>query len=247
MCQFSDTTRMETETDRFARNVLKTLEATYSPTHRYVAADLRDFKHLDRKYYERTKSWLESEHFQFLADEQDETLANAPGNTLRRLLIRTMVSHDGHIQASFYHPRLKFWYAVLLFFFRVKVTKTIDLETEFSDGSFLVTSNAGAAASPMESPPTLHTEYLPQNTPPAKVLETHRIRLRAHSTGAADLRPLTIQTQAEMRASQNRQNAIKAAFRHVIGGMSVEELVKCGAKPADAAAIQQRIRELYAQ
>jgi hypothetical protein len=207
-----------------AKKILADIEAAYKPTHEYVAVDEREFSHLDLKFYRETARWLEGNDFVQLEDKEDVTLARTPGNVLRRVMIRVLRLQDGTIMASLYHPKLRSWWLqVLLVVLGKRLGRIVDFESEFSDGSFVCTSNAMAAAS-IQLPPLIHVEYLPVRTPVAQVLARHRERVAAHLQQHPGVMTRRAMSADDVRRAQNRMNALKAAFRGEIGGVSLEEL-----------------------
>jgi len=229
---------------RATEDILRHVQACYKPTHSYTSVDLREFRHVDRKFYADTQKFLESEGFVHLVDEEDQTLLSAPGNVLRRVPVRAMVSREGDVMAGFYHPRAKFWASILLFLMRAKLGRTIDFETEYTDGSFVVTSNAESAGA-MQNPPLIHTEYLPLATTVDHLLERHRLRMRVYAEINPEVRTCAVTSIAELRASQNRMNAIKAAFREEIGDITLEEIQRASGNHARfATQIHDRIRQI---
>ncbi|MFN7138314.1 MAG: hypothetical protein ACK4UN_03130 [Limisphaerales bacterium] len=212
-------------TTEAARQILEMLRSTYVPTHEYQTSDLKNYPHVDRGFYDRTRALLESEGFIYLEDSEDMSLAAVKGNVFKPVPIRCMVSNDGVIMAGIYHAKISaIWLRVLLFILRKRVGKTIDLETEFLDGSFVCTSNA-AMAGAMKLPQLIDSELHPIDTPCAVLLERHRARV-LHHIKQHSAAPVKIRTTAELRESQNRMNALKAAFRGELGGISMEELEK---------------------
>jgi len=207
-----------------AREILARIEASYVPEHDYVAVRETDFGHLDLDFYRRVRAMLETEGFLFLEDCEDLTLAKAPGQPFKPVMIRVLASGDGTIMAGLYHPKPRTWWMrLLLWLLRQKLGPTVDMETEFSDGSFLCTSNAiGAAA--MDSPALIDVEYQPAGTPPERVLARHRERVAARLARGDGVVPRRAGSIAEVRAAQNRMNGIKAAHRGKIGGITREEL-----------------------
>ncbi len=234
-------------TEKAARDLLTYIEACYTPTHHYVPANLADFRHLDLKFYETTKAQFENAGFTHLCDEEDETLRQVRGNMLRRVMIRTMVSPGGDVMAGIYHPRAKFWPAVLFFFLRVKLTKAIDCETEYTDGSFLVTSHASLATA-IEEPPMVHSEFMPPSTATAELIARHSLRMKIYSELNADASPRIVRTREDLLGSQNRLNALKSAFRKQLGGVSLEELERLSGKHREwASALHSRIQQVHSE
>ena len=113
----------------------------------------------------------------------------------------------------------------VLWITRFKLGKVVDFETEYSDGSFLATSNAECAGS-MQSPPLVMTEFLSCNAPIEQVYQTHIMRMEAYSIVAKEIKPIRCSGLDQVHASQHRLEAIKAAYRKEIGGVTKEELEK---------------------
>ncbi|MBC7841912.1 MAG: hypothetical protein H7099_06355 [Gemmatimonadaceae bacterium] len=211
--------------EKAAREILALIAATYRPTHEYVAADARRFGHLDMRFYERTTRLLGSNGFRTLADIEDRTITNSPNGVLMPVLVRTMLSRDGTVLAGLYHPRIsRILLRVLLWLFRKLPGKVIDMETEFSDGSFVVTSNATSAAA-IDLPATLiSAEFLAASVTALAVFHRHAARVAAHLIARPGVTARAVSTLDELVASQNRMNAIKAAYRGEIGAVTKAEL-----------------------
>jgi hypothetical protein len=210
--------------EQSAREILATLEATYQPTHRYVPANPADFRHLDLRFYDRTAEQLAGRGFRRLCDMEDRTITEAPHSVMSAILIRSLLSRDGTVFAALYHPHLRsVFLRVLLWVLRKLPAKVTDMETECSDGSFVVTSNAASAAL-IDDPPLIAAEYLPAGTDPLAVYARHTQRLADHLAARPGTHACVIRTAEDMVASQNRMNAIKAAYRGELGAITREEL-----------------------
>lgn len=222
-----------------AARLLESIEATYVPTHDYVPATLDRFRHLDRRFYERVQRQLQDEGFRHLHDLEDRTLTNAPG-LLMPVMVRALASQDGSIMASAYHPKLKLLWRVIFTLLRKNPPPVIDFETEHEDGGFTVTSNA-AFASIMGLPPMIRAEYLKPGTPLPEVLARHRERLAGESRPA----PRGVHDTDALLAAQNRMNALKAAYRNQVGGITREEIDRAfPAGGAGNAAVHRAVVEL---
>jgi len=212
------------ESKRTASELLKFIEENYKSEHHYASVDLSDFSHVDKRFYQKESEQFTKHQFIHVEDCEDLTISNAQDRTLKRVPIRVMVSQDGTVMVGIYHPKIRsIFLRILLFIIRQRLGKIIDLETEFEDGSFVVTSNA-MAASPMSLPKLISCEYLPKNTKAEDLLKIHTQRVSDHSQ-IHKARPRFSKTIEEIRASQNRMNALKAAFRSEIGGITEEELI----------------------
>jgi hypothetical protein len=207
-----------------AHRIVDHLQAIYQPTHQYVPADSAAFGHLDLQWYDRTSSAFEALGFRRFGDIEDKTISNAPNTVLRPTFLRTMVSRDGTVTAALYDPRLRgVVLRVLLWMLRKLPGKVVDFETECSDGSFVATSNA-MGASHITLPPMFNVGWLPMHTAPTAVYAAHTARLAAHLASRPGITPLVIDSVDAMMRSQDRQNALKAAFRGEIPGLTASEL-----------------------
>ena len=208
-----------------AHRILDTLQSVYQPTHQYVAADPKAFRHLDLRWYDRTASAFEALGFRRFGDIEDKTITNSPNTVLRPTFMRALVSRDGTVVMALYDPRIKgLGLRLMLWALRKLPTKVVDCETECSDGSFVATSNAPAAARAIALPPQINVTWLPTNTEARAVYTTHTARLAEHLKSRPGVNPLVVRTPDEMMRSQDRQNALKAAFRGEIPGLTTEEL-----------------------
>jgi hypothetical protein len=210
--------------EKSAHEILAMLEATYQPTHRFVPAHAADFRHLDLTFYDRTAALLAGRGFRLLSDMEDRTITEAPHSVMSAILIRSLISRDGTVLAALYHPHLRSMFLrVVLWVLRKLPANVTDMETECSDGSFVVTSNAASAAM-IDDPPLIAAEYLPAGTAPLDVYARHTQRLAEHLAARPGVHARVIDSTEKMVASQNRMNAIKAAYRGELGAISREEL-----------------------
>jgi hypothetical protein len=206
-----------------AQQILTVIESTYQPSHDYVTVQAHAFAHLDLAFYENTSRRLGEYGFRTLADLEDRTISATPGTVLARVMVRTLLSRDGTVMASLYHPRIKrVWMRCMLWVLRILPGKVVDMETECSDGSFVATSNAMGAA--LGLPPLISMEYMPAKTTALDIYERHTSRVAAHLKARDGVTVRVMADQQDLIASQNRMNALKAAFRGEIGGITKAEL-----------------------
>jgi hypothetical protein len=233
------------DAEKAAKNIISHIEKVYVPKHDYSPVDPNNFKHLDLKFYEENMEKLKIMGFRYLIDEEDLTLKGVANDM--RTFFRIALSADGTISSALYHPKPKFWLRFFLWIMRFKLGKVVDFGTEYSDGSFLVTSNAECAGS-MQSPPLVMTEYLSWNSPLEKVYQTHMMRMEAYSIVAPDIEPIRCSGIDQLHASQHRLEAIKAAYRKEVGGVTKEELEKLSGGNIDLAhKVNTEIERLRAQ
>ncbi len=213
------------DTESMAEEILTFMENAYVPDHHYEVVRLDDYPHVDRKFYEETQRELEGMGFRFLADIEDKTLAAVPGNTLKPTPIRVMLSGDGITMAGIYHPRLKSWWvAMLLFIIRKPLSRTIDFETEFSDATFVCTTNASSGFE-ISLPPEIDTLYAPPKSTVTYLLEKHHSRL-SHKLDQPGIAPVRHSTLDDTTASQARMDTLKSIHRKQVGGITKEEIRK---------------------
>ncbi len=210
--------------EKAAHDILAQLEATYQPTHRYVVASPAEYRHLDIRWYDRTAERLATRGFRLLCDLEDKTLTEVPGTVLSAIMVRVLVSRDGAVVSALYHPHIRsVWLRILLWVLRKLPGKVTDMVTEFTDGSFVATSNAMGAAA-IENGPMIVSEFLPPSTEPLAVRQRHEERVAEHLAARAGISVRTVRDYDDALASQHRMNALKAAYRGEVGMISREEL-----------------------
>lgn len=227
-----------------ARKIKDNLEATYAPQHEYASVEPEQFPWVDRAFYERTASELEGLGFRRLADMENLTLSRA--NPQLRTFIRIMTSKDGDVSAGIYDIKIRGWMKGLQWIGLVpKKLSTVDLETEFEDGRFLITHNS-PQASVMKAPPQFEVDVHPCGTSADRLLEAHLVRLRKRLAAEPGARPCVIRTLDDALASQKRQEAIKHAHRKGIGWVTREEMDRLAMPGAKGVArdIHAEIRKL---
>lgn len=211
------------EYERAAKEILAGIAARYIKKHEYRSVQESEFPHLDLGYYRKFRLKFEAKGFRLIGDFEDLTLRETDGNMVYPVMIRSMVSGDGSISLGLYHPKLRsLWIRLILFLMRKRIGKVADFETEFSDGRFLATSNS-ATAGAMSSPPQILVHFCPTGTDPLEVYSLHQARIEeyASQTGAS---PIIIENELMMIDMQHRIEALKAAYRGEIGGITREEL-----------------------
>ncbi|MDB6172561.1 MAG: hypothetical protein JWL59_1872 [Chthoniobacteraceae bacterium] len=226
--------------EKAAEQILAHTRAVYQPQHDYAAADQNDFKHLDLKWYAKAAEKLQERGFRLLGDQEDRTITNAPGGYLKPVMLRVLVSADGMIIATLYHPKPVLWLRILFFVLGKSLAKTIDFESESEDGTFVSTSNAEAAAA-IQLPPGISMRYLPKQTTLEALYTCQRETL--NQTPQKTFK--RFQSLEEIIKAQDRMNAIKAAFRQEIGEVSREEIERSvGSRDDSTESVYQEIQDL---
>jgi hypothetical protein len=210
--------------DDAAKKMLDQIEAVYVPEHEFVDVKPMDFPHVDMDFYEDATLWLSGRSCRHLGDIMNKTLEDAPGNLFKPVMIRVLISRDGAVMASMFDVRIRPWWArLLIWLLRKSPGKIIDMETEFSDGAFVTTTN-GIGASGVSLPSLIHAEFHPAKTGVDTLFHRHRERVDAYARKHPNASAVVIETLEDVHASQNRMNALKAAYRGEIGGITKEEL-----------------------
>ena len=120
----------------------------------------------------------------------------------------------------------------------MKLGRTVDCETEFPDGRYLVTNNA-QASSPLTRPPGFDEQILPSHTSYEVVFQTHQQRLKDFLAANPGVQPTIMRTVEESQEMQHRMQAVKAAYRKQIGTLTVDELKNFGIDRETATKIKQ--------
>jgi hypothetical protein len=79
-------------------------------------------------------------------------------------------------------------------------------------------------AAALADAPLINSEYLPARTTPLDVYARHTQRLAEHLAARPGVTPNVLRTHDDVLASQNRMNALKAAYRGELGMVTREEL-----------------------
>jgi hypothetical protein len=207
-----------------AKNILEFQKAIYSSEpYEYRMVSPSEFPELDHDFYDRMRSSLESQGFRFLGDRENATLSRVAPD--KRTFLRTMVNADGTICGAAWHRRLNRP-------FRSFATdiKSIEFESELSDGTFVTTSNNLESARSLPFP-GIEAERFPSETSADELLRVHRERLARVLESRPHLSPTKLQTMEDVIWFQRRQQMIKAKHKQSIGYASVESVEKALGRP----------------
>jgi hypothetical protein len=185
--------------------------------YRSVKAD--SFKNVDQAYYNSTQLNLESRGFFFIDDQENVTLRRRSGI---HTFIRHLLGADKTTMASIYHFVPKFTQRAL----GAKSAKVLDLETWFTDGSFVCTSNAEMAGK-LDSAPELHALHMPAATSWLTLLDVHLSRVNKHLAAHLGIEAILLNGLADIRNAQAEMQRIKSEFR-TRTGLSKAEMERLG-------------------
>lgn len=240
-----------------ARRILDSMRRNYQGSMTFVPAQEAEFAHLDLAYYRRLRAALEKLGFRHLCDLEILEVTNAPGTLIARTFLRAMASVDGVIAAEYYQVRPRLgrllqllvkgllnlrWIATPRMVLGNLSTKhCCGFETELSDGTFITTSNAQAAAM-MSLPASVQAEFFPYGTGVAQLLQRHRDKVAAALQATPGLRAVPVRTQADLMACQARLKQKKDAHRAALNWVSREEVQRFAGNPELAEAVYAEVQ-----
>ena len=222
--------------EKTARDIKDFSKRIYTPRHEYGAVEAQAFRHLDLNFYDRVRESLVAKGCIWLGDVENVSLKNTANDF--RTFIRLLVSDDHTICIGLFHPKPKFWMRLLIWILRIKIGRTVDCESELSNGEFIVTSN-GETAAKLTPPPGFHMQFFPVSTDHETLFQTHRQRLNEYLAANPGVHAIAMRTSTEALDMQHRMQFAKAAYRQKIGYVSEAELQNMGADPENAAEIKQ--------
>lgn len=186
----------------------------------YRPADPRRFRAVDHRFYEEGRRLLEWHGYVPLGDQENVTL-NRQSNGAPTFL-RLHVSREGTTMSALYHFRPNWIWRLL----GAREARVLDLETQFTDGRWLVTCNAEAAGQ-LESPPGIDAAHLPDRTPLEAVVQAHETRLADFLRRHPGASPVVVRSLEDVQRAQATLQRLKAEHRRRIG-LTKEELRRLG-------------------
>jgi hypothetical protein len=231
---------------RAARKIVETSKAIYSRPHEFAEVRAADFRDLDLAFYNRAQAELEAFGFRHVADIEDLTATRQfPG---MRTFIRALAGDSGSTSAGIYQLKFRGFYRLLqLVGVLPKKPFFIDLETEFSDGTFLATSNTRGTDLSSDVP-GIQRQIFPAETPIAQLVAAHR---EQSGPQCQEGRIATkVGCLAEIRALQNRLQEAKNRHKKNLGYVDAEQTARIAAKFGNAEdnhALALELRALRAQ
>jgi len=172
----------------------------------FAVGDGRDFPQLDLAWYESSARSLQMLGYRGVGDLLD--LDHNTKHPTARTFIRVLVSNDGNTVAGLYHywdSRPEVRHAA------VNDSKTLDLETEFDDGSFVITSNMPRQAD-LDTGPMIDRGVAAIRDPGALVA-LHATRVQAYLRRLPKLDIVPKVSMPDVIASEKREHALKARYR----------------------------------
>jgi hypothetical protein len=222
-----------------ARAIVALAKENYGAPATLAPTDETKFPHLELDEYHSFRAGMEIEGFSFLCDLDMLEISQSPTTLLAPAMIRVMVSADSFIVTDHYQVKPRIWRRLKLLASGLLSLRLLDaplnflqglptryctgFETEFDNGTFLVSSNA-QSASMMSGPTSIENQFFPFGTPVSTVHEAHRTRLAEIVNSPGGPKPLAIRSLDELLRMQKRQSAHKVAHRAACQWVTRDEL-----------------------
>ena len=244
-----------------AGKILSDIQASYRNPANLSPVQAAQFRHLDLHRYENCGLAMEKRGYRWLGDFEHLAVNRSKTSLLAPTMLRAWASADGQV-AVFYtqvRPHLPRRIQALLvglsnlrwiaaprdFQANLKMRQCVDVETEFDDGSFLVTSNASVAAV-ITMPASIQTDFHPGGTSLPDLLSRHQGQL-ARILHEGRRRPVPVRTAGDLLNMQKRLAAQKLAHRESVHWVTKEELrTMAGGNRQLADAIHAEVRRQLA-
>lgn len=223
-----------------ARSLFSSIKSVYAGDHDYVSVDPRAFDWMSLDYYSRMTPALEERGFLHLEDLEDLTLTRA--FPLTRTFVRCFTGAEGTIVAGIYDLKPRGWYRLLQMAGAIpKDLRTIDLETELSDGGFVLSTTADRKLASIDIPPEADAGYYPRGMPLDDFLDDHTARVQAKLDANPGLDLIRVHTAVECRAMQTRLQRLKNRFKKDRGYLTAGDIARAANDP-DAPEIKKLSR-----
>ena len=222
-----------------ADDIIRTQKALYAEPHEFRSVRPNEIPGLDLAFYDRTEQFFRTQQFKLLGDLEDLTATREFPQM--RTFLRVMCGDGGATQLSFYHIKMRGFYRLLQTFGVLpKNMKMTDLETEMSDGSFIVTANSQGSDTTGAVPGVARFQH-PMETAPGDLLKMHREQVQQACRREPGLEPVRVGTLDQMIASQHRLQKLKNDHKASMGYMDAKELRQIAGEDSQA------VRDLAAE
>jgi hypothetical protein len=206
--------------EEVAENIEKSFSRIQVPKYEYAPANAAEFTEVDQAFYVDARQRMEQQGYAMLADEENTTLRNAG---MVRTFLRRMLNRDQTVTATLYHFKSKAR--------PDKQYKILDLETSFSNGRFMLTTNA-AKAGGFDYPPQIDAFFLPADAPLEAVMQAHDFRAKKFLTENPGAQAARVGSIEEVHRIGDEVQRIKADFRSQ-KGLSKAELERITGKSGE--------------
>lgn len=183
--------------------------------------DPRDFPLVDLEFYDRVAGELSNCGFDVAGDFVPLTGHQSDGSM--RCFVRAFWSRDGPYAAGCYHPRPRFWIGLMMRMLNGPLGKVVEVETEFSDDTWIITTTAPKGRL-FDPPPLFLREHHPERIPVEQLVEHHKRRVQTYLKGNPGLSARRVRDVTGLERAQARQHDITGVYRTMVGGLTAEEI-----------------------
>ncbi|HEX8916601.1 MAG TPA: hypothetical protein VF796_29895 [Humisphaera sp.] len=196
-----------------AKGMVDLGKVMFAPRHEYRPATPDDIPAAARDRYDAATAELLGLDFRHLGDVVNVTIA---GTGMSSPAIRVFTSPDGSTSAGIYHlpkdpadPTAE--------------PVTLDLETELTDGTYVVTNNTGGR-NLMTPSPAEHRVQRPPATPVPELAALHAAELQKVLAAKPGTAAVPLGTLDEVMSMQHRLQRAKSGYRESIGYVDPDEV-----------------------
>jgi len=190
-----------------------------------VTTQPTQFPHLHLGYYDRFRAVFQEGGYRHLGDYEVPGARHCPVSLDAPTMLRFLASPSGHITASYWHllPRIGRRIRTLAadlaslqldapreFIGGLGLRHVVHLQTEFDDGSFLLTTNAPADPADPAEPPSIEICSHPPGTTPSLLLKAHRKRVSEIIRSGSGRTPVPVRSEDDLLRMQSRLHAARA-------------------------------------
>ncbi len=178
----------------------------------YVSVDSKKFSWLDLELFNDVRAELEGQGCLFMGDYENLTMLRKKPRT--RTVIRRMLSKGGAIRVACRQLGQGSRKRLLGFSGTTpsSVSRTIELVTEFNDGTFLCSTNSKAPVKPDEIP-CARVIRCPQSTPLLDMLEVHRSTIALWTREDPGYQPVCFADIEQVRESDHRLRELQNTYK----------------------------------
>ena len=190
-------------------------------TMRLQRVEARDYPLVDQSFYEQMALRISNLGFNPVGDFVPATGHESDGSM--RCFIRAFVSHDGPYTAACYHPRPKFWIGLVSRMICSRLGKVVEIETEFSDDTWVISTTAPKARL-FDSAPLIMRGHYPAEIEVDDLLGGHKKRISAYLASHPGVTIRKVHDVAGLERAQARLHDITAVYRSMVGGLTADEI-----------------------
>lgn len=213
-----------------AKSLVSSVKSIYAGDHEYKTVSPAEFGWMKLEHYETMKRELTERGFTHLEDIENLTLTRAFPAT--RTFLRSFTGVEGTVQAGVYDltprgvMRLMQMVGGMASDFR-----TLDLQTELTNGRFVLSTTADKRMASGSVPPEAEAEYYPKSIPLDALLEAHIARVQRALDAAPGTDMVRVTTAAEARECQRRLQRLINRFRGGGAFLTAEDIARAADDP----------------